>query len=412
MYQKRWAGTVSAPGQNVTLHFGFEKPFFGKLKCDVSIPQQHIFELPASECLIRGDSLYLEFSDGMTAKYKARMGNGQIPGKWIQGDHTFPLTLNKSERTLFQLYAEYALHIAEQNALNRKDVDWVKLNKMALRMTEDVTSADQLIPVLQLILQNLRDKHGFVFFNSKSMGYETDDFKNISPALRQAAYGNDKDIVSVRISDSVAYLRIPKFVDSQPGMDKKYNEEIQRQVCVLMDKNVSSWIVDLRLNYGGNMFAMLGGLNKLFGDGKIGSFTDKDGKESGGWIMKGGDFYEQQEQKTSSGIKCNARLKPGKIAILTGPVTASSGEAVAVALRGLNNSKIFGEPTKGFTSSLSGLNVGKGIVLFISTGYYSDGKGRVYNHGVTPDIPIKDGDNFNDILKDKKVTAAIKWITE
>jgi carboxyl-terminal processing protease len=412
LYQKIWTGTVSAPGQNVTLNFGFEKPFIGKLKCNVSIPQQQVFELAASECLIINDSLYLEFSGMMTAKYKAKMDNGQIFGKWIQGNYTFPLTLKKSERTIFQLYAENALNIAEKNALNSQDVNWVKLNKMALRMTEDVTSVDQLVPTLQLVLRNLRDKHGFVFFSGKSFGYEIDDFKNVSPALGQAAYGNDKDIVSVQLSDSVAYLRIPKSPDFQSGMNKKYNEEIQKHVCDLIDKNINNWIVDLRLNYGGSMFAMLGGLNKLLGDRKIGSFIDRDGKESGSWIMKGGNFYDQKEQKTSSGMKCNFHLKPGKIAILTGPITASSGEAVAVALRGLNNSKIFGEPTKGFTTSLSGFNVGKDIIFFISTGYYSDGKGHVYKHGVSPDIQIKDGDNFKEILKDQKVMAAIKWITK
>jgi carboxyl-terminal processing protease len=410
LYQELWAGIVSAPGQNVTLNFDFEKSFLGKLECNVSIPQQQLFELPASKCVLINDSLYLEFSDGMSANYKAKIFNGQIAGKWIQANYTFPLTLKKSDKTLSQLYAENALNIAERNALHSKEVDWFKVNKMAMKLTEGATSADQLIPALQLILRNLKDKHGFALFEDKSIGYETDSFKNVSPALRQAAYGNDKEIISAQVNDSIAYLRIPKSPEFQSGMDERYNEQIQQHICGLIDKNVNNWILDLRLNEGGSMFAMLGGLNKLFGDRKIGSFIDKDGNESGSWIMKGGNFYNQQEQKTFTGMKCNARIKPGKIAILTGPITASSGEAVAVALRGLNNSKIFGEKTKGFTTSLSGFSIGKGILFFISTAYYSDGKGHVYYHGVSPDIQIRDGDNFKEILKDQKVLAAIQWI--
>lgn len=412
LYQNLWTGTVNALDQNVTLNFVFEKPFLGELNCTVSIPQQQVFELQASKCQIIGDSLYLQFSDRMTAKYKAKIVDGKILGKWIQGNYAFPLTLKKSERTLFQLYAENALNIARKNAINSRDINWEKLNKKTLQMTKDVTSTDQLIPTLQLILRNLRDKHGFVFVNGKGIGYETDDFRNVSPALRQAAYGNDRDIVSVQISDSIAYLRIPRSPDFQSGMDKKYNEEIQKIVCDLIYKNTSNWIIDLRLNYGGSMFAMLGGLNKLLDDRKIGSFVDKDGKESASWIMKGGSFYLQKEQMTSSIMKCNAHIKPGKIAVLTGPITASSGEAVAIALKGLSNSKIFGEPTKGFTTSLTGFNVGKGILFFISTGYYSDARGHVYYHGISPDIQIKDGDNFEEIQKDEKVMAAIKWITK
>ncbi|WP_159473543.1 hypothetical protein [Dyadobacter sp. 3J3] len=104
----------------------------------------------------------------MAPKYKAKIGNGQILGKWIQGNYIFPLFLKKSERTLLQLYAENAVDTAEKNALNSKDVDFVKLKKMALLMSDAVTSVDQLIPTLQLVLRNLRDKHGFVFSTAKA----------------------------------------------------------------------------------------------------------------------------------------------------------------------------------------------------------------------------------------------------
>ena len=408
LYQKIWVGTINAPGQSISLNFGFDKSFFGTIECKISIPQQQVFELQASECRIIGDSLYLKFSDKMLANYKAKLVSGHISGKWTQGNYSFPLTLQNSGRTLFQLYTENALNIAKENALNAREVDWITLRKTALAMTEK--STDQLIAALQLILRNLKDKHGFILFNNKSINYETDNFENISPALSQAAHGNDKDIVSVLLSDSIAYLRIPKSPDFQSNTDETYNQQIQKHVCNLITKNASNWIIDLRLNYGGNMFAMLAGLNKLLGDGKVGAFVNEDGKESGTWIMKGGNFYNQQEQKTSSGTRCATRIKPGKIAILTGPITASSGEAVAIALRSLDDSQIFGEPSKGSTTALSGFNIGKDLTFFISTGYYSDGKGHIYKNGVPPDVLIKNGDNFDEIQQDEKVKAAVQWI--
>ncbi|WP_169739243.1 S41 family peptidase [Dyadobacter crusticola] len=408
--QNMWKGTLNAPGQNIALYFRFEKPFIGKLKCKVSIPQQQVFELPASECLIVGDSLYLEFSEGMKATYKARLGTSQVSGKWIQGNYTFPLTLERYAGSLFALYADQALVIAEKNALNTRNVDWAKLRHSVSKAAENAASVDQLVPALELILKDLKDKHGFIYYNNNSIGYETDTYKNVSPALRKAAYGNDKDIVSVQLHDSIAYLRIPASPDFQSGKEDAYNQQIQQHVCDLINKDVKHWIIDLRLNYGGSMFAMFGGLNKLLGDGKIGSFVNSNGEVSGNWIMKTGDFYVQQERRTSSGVRCKSRLNPGKIAVLTGPITASSGEAVAVAFKSLNNSKTIGEPTKGFTTALSGFAIGKDLTFFISTGYYSDAKGQVYRNGVKPDIEVQNGDDFKELLKDKKVTTAIEWM--
>ncbi|WP_439555022.1 S41 family peptidase [Dyadobacter sp.] len=380
------------------------------MKCHLSIPQQQMFELPASECKIVGDSLFLEFSKGMQAKFRGKIGAAQIAGTWIQANLTFPLAMQKSDRTLYQLYAANALDIAEKNALNSKNVDWAKLRDSVSISAGKATSVDELLPALQTILRSLQDKHGFVYFDKKSTGYENNDPDRVSPALRKAAYGNDKEIVSVAINDSIAYLRIPTSPDFQSGEDEAYNQQIQKQVCDLLDKNTRHWIIDLRLNYGGSMFAMLGGLNKLIGDGTIGSFVNREGKEPHNWIMKGGDFYDQQEQRTSSGMRCKSQTKPGKIAVLTGPITASSGEAVAVAFRSLDNSRIFGEPTKGFTTGLSGFAVGKDLVFFIATTYYADAKGRVYKQGVVPDTQINGGDHFTEILKDEKVKAALGWI--
>ena len=169
LYQKIWVGTISAPGQFVSLNFGFEKSFFGKTECKISIPQQQVFDLQASECLIIADSLYLEFSDKMLANYKAKLVNGQISGKWTQGNYSFPLNLQNSGRTPFQLYTENALNIAKENALNAREVDWITLKKTALALTEKNSGTDQLIAALQLILRNLKDRHGFILFNNKSI---------------------------------------------------------------------------------------------------------------------------------------------------------------------------------------------------------------------------------------------------
>lgn len=410
LYQNLWTGTITAPDQKITLYFGFKESLIGASKCYITIPQQDVYELTAPACTISNDSLFIEFSDKMVASFKAELRDNQILGKWTQNNYTFPLTLVKSNRSLIQLQVEQALNIAKENSVYSDEVDWVKLNTKVMARTRNITTQEQIIPILHLIHQNLKDEHGFILYNNKSTKYEQDDYKEVTSALKQAAFGYDKDIVSTKISDSIGYLRIPKSPHLGSDSEKKYNQQIQKQVRDLINKNTKHWIIDLRLNYGGNMFTMLDGLYDLLGDKKVGSFVTKDRKEAGAWIVKRPNFSNQKQQLIKVSSQPNASIKPGKIAILIGPITASSGEALAVALKSLNHSKSFGEPTKGFCTSLSGFNLGNDLIFFISTSFYSDVKGHVYTNGLTPDLQIDGGDNFKQILLDKKVLAAVNWI--
>jgi hypothetical protein len=50
-----------------------------------------------------------------------------------------------------------------------------------------------------------------------------------------------------------------------------------------------------------------------------------------------------------------------------------------------------------------GMNLAVGVLL--------NGKGKRLYDPIEPDMPVSGGDNFNDLLQDQKVMAAIKWIT-
>lgn len=410
LYEQLWEGNFTVPDQKIRVILAFSKPTFGNPECRITIPEQGLVDVEASQCRISNDSLHLKFSGHLTANYDAKLTKSEISGKWSQGGHLFNLDLERTEETKFQAYVETALDFAKRNSLNSDSVDWAKLSGKAMEMSKNASEVGQLMPAFQLILRELSDKHGAVIFNDKRIAFETENFESASTAFKKAAYGNNVEVVSAQVSESIGYLRIPKSPDFKLEEDEKFNREIQKHICDLIAKRTTHWIIDLRLNEGGSMFPMLGGLNQLFKNGKIGSFVNSDRQETNPWLIKDGNIFLGQDQRTTSGFRCRRRLKTGKIAVLIGPATASSGEAVVVALRGLANSRIFGEPTRGFTTAVVGINIGDDVFFTVSTSYYADVEGRVYNQPISPDFRVEQGDNFKDIVKGRKVLAAIKWI--
>ncbi|MDZ4807461.1 MAG: hypothetical protein SGI96_04255 [Bacteroidota bacterium] len=54
--------------------------------------------------------------------------------------------------------------------------------------------------------------------------------------------------------------------------------------------------------------------------------------------------------------------------------------------------------------------IGNDAILNLSKGYYADRRRKEYREGIPADIVIKADENFNDLLNDKKVQAAIQWL--
>jgi carboxyl-terminal processing protease len=50
------------------------------------------------------------------------------------------------------------------------------------------------------------------------------------------------------------------------------------------------------------------------------------------------------------------------------------------------------------------------LYFYLASGYEEDRNGKIYFQQIDPDIEILGGDNFENLLNDKKIEAAIKWI--
>ncbi|HWD86900.1 MAG TPA: S41 family peptidase [Mucilaginibacter sp.] len=190
----------------------------------------------------------------------------------------------------------------------------------------------------------------------------------------------------------------------------KYAQAIKDSICSIYSKKIKGWIIDLRLNPGGNMWPMLGGIGLIIGDGKVGSFVNSKGEMEHIWSIKGGDAYNDTNRFTFSICRCASKHKNLKVAVLIGPLTQSSGEAIAIALEGRPDTKFFGENTGGYTTANLTHELMYNFSLLVASFIEADRHKNLYRHMVKPDILLEGGDNFIELNKDTKVITALNWL--
>jgi carboxyl-terminal processing protease len=91
--------------------------------------------------------------------------------------------------------------------------------------------------------------------------------------------------------------------------------------------------------------------------------------------------------------------------VLIGPRTASSGEAVAVALRGRPRSRSFGSPSYGQTIANTVIGLADGAAIALAVLIEVDRTGREYPSGIEPDEFVL-GESFSKLADDAVVRAA------
>ena len=90
--------------------------------------------------------------------------------------------------------------------------------------------------------------------------------------------------------------------------------------------------------------------------------------------------------------------------------TVSSGEIVAISLKGRPATRFFGEPTYGATTANQSYAISPDSYLTIASAVETDRNKVLYRPNVLPDEVVAGGDNFVDLAQDAKVTAALRWL--
>lgn len=302
------------------------------------------------------------------------------------------------------------------NSIHRTMANWNQIDKSFHEQIKTARSLNDTMNCFVTVLRSLNDVHSQIFLNNQYYGHypSFDDSVLVwLKPLNDKATSMANKIHSEILINEIAYIRIPSFQVYNPKQINAYSQLLADSISKLSKRCKKGFIIDLRLNGGGNLYPMLTGLNQLLGNKTVGYETDVNDNIIRTWEIKNGNFSIGGYQTTDIKVKSNSNPINVPTVVILGPVTKSAGSMVAIAFKGRPNTYFIGEPTAdGYTTSNGYFQFSSNLTLNFATNYVADRNKNVYKTTVNPDLTINQRDNFNDLLNDEKIKAAIKWLTE
>jgi C-terminal processing protease CtpA/Prc len=309
-----------------------------------------------------------------------------------------------------KLFLDKSLTLLETYSLERGAVNWPQLRQTVYQKAQGAQSVRELL-IYPYVFEQLKDDHGWLTYKGKTYKWRNTARSPYTNTAVQEALAKKPSVLVKMLPGHVGYIQLPGInAGGSLQAMRDAAKVVQDSLCRIHPDKAKSWIIDLRLNDGGAMAPMLAGIAPIIGDGYLGGFVDKDGQPDQQWYLKQGNFYMDTMRVTTLQNRCPVRRTDKPVAVLLSGRTASSGEIVAISLKGRPNTRFFGEPTYGATTANESYKISGSSYLTIAGMQETDRNKVVYRPNVAPDVLITGGDNFTDFSKDAKIAAALKWL--
>lgn len=300
------------------------------------------------------------------------------------------------------------------NSIHRAAADWNQVDKTFNEQIKAAKSLTDTMNCFVTVLRSLKDVHSQIFYNAQYFGHYPTFEDSVLVWLRplnDRAISLTNKIHTEIIAKEFGYIRVPGFQVYDTKQINQFAQALDDSIGKLSRKCKKGFIIDLRLNGGGNLYPMLSGLSRLLGNQTIGFETDVNDSITRTWEIKNGNFFIGGYQTTDIKVEQEPQLTNAPVVVITGPVTKSSGSMVAIAFKGRPNTLFVGEPTAdGYTTSNGYFQFASNLTLNFATHYVADRNKIVYKRSVHPDKTINRGNNFDNLVNDEKIKAAIKWL--
>ena len=218
--------------------------------------------------------------------------------------------------------------------------------------------------------------------------------------------------VGSAVAGTFGLLDVPGIV-GDIAAQTQYAQDLQDAIAAINTPPRCGWVVDLRRNRGGYIFAMLGGLGPLLGDGVVGGQIDAQGTIAR-WSYGAGAIRNEATPMITVTKPYSPEPPLGQVpvAVLQSGLTASAGEATVLAFRGRSNSRSFGETTYGLTTYNVRNTLPDGAFLDIMTAVDADRTGTAYENPIAPDVPIASDWAKLGTQADPILNGALAWLAE
>lgn len=275
-------------------------------------------------------------------------------------------------------YGKDALATIGKNGIYSGSDEWKSTYEECLKMIENAESYEDTYPAVKKALSVGGGKHSMLMTKSESQD-TTESYDEVLP--------------TVSLDGDIAIIKLPDFLGTAEA-GRKYAKVAEDFIHENRDK-IKGVVLDLRGNTGGDMGPMATAVSSLLPDGELMYYhyrsydvpvTLKDGVISNAGTG-GKSLYPDEKLKVP-------------VAILTDDMTASSGEALTLCFRGLENVKTFGAPTAGYTSVNMLYSLYDGAQMYLTVAFDKARTGEIFKE--TPIEP--------DVATDSPLEAALEWL--
>lgn len=275
-------------------------------------------------------------------------------------------------------YGKDALATIGKNGIYSGSDEWKSTYEECLKTIENAESYEDTYPAIKKALSVGGGKHSILMTKSESQD-TTESYDEVLP--------------TVSLNGDIAVIKLPDFLGTAEA-GRKYAKVAEDFIHENRDK-INGVVLDLRGNTGGDMGPMATAVSSLLPDGELMYYhyrsydvpvTLKDGVISNAGTG-GKSLYPDEKLKVP-------------VAILTDGMTASSGEALTLCFRGLENVKTFGAPTAGYTSVNMLYSLYDGAQMYLTVAFDKARTGEVFEETrIEPDV-----------VTDSPLEAALEWL--
>ena len=277
-----------------------------------------------------------------------------------------------------ETYGKNALSTIDKNGIFAGNDEWKSTYNECLKMIENAKSYDNTYDAIRKALSVGGGKHSMLMTKSESQD-TTESYDEVLP--------------TVSLDGDIAIIKLPDFLGTAEA-GQKYAKVAEDFIHENRDK-IKGVVLDLRGNTGGDMGPMATAVSSLLPDGELVYYhyrsydvpvTLKNGVVSNAGTG-GKSLYPEEKLNVP-------------VAILTDDMTASSGEALTLCFRGLENTRTFGAPTAGYTSVNMLYNMYDGAQMYLTVAFDKARTGEIFKEtSIEPDVAT-----------DSPLEAALEWL--
>lgn len=363
------------------------------------------------------DSLVVEWPTGKKDYLRTVRSDQHVK---IREGGSFQLELSSlTTRDSICIFMDSAFALIRTRGLHADKVDWdTDAEKYYQKALAQPTFRASLT-VFEDLFNQMEDAHSAVWIDSTAFkgGLHLREKRTYNEDLEKAFSGGEAKLMATLIQN-YGYIRIPYI---NPGsqelsVENEWSQRIQDMICAIYSPEIKGWILDLRLDGGGDMYPMITGIQQLLGEGNFGFIQHKNGSSTS-WFIRDRGTWEDTTMIAKLEKPCLPDLTQQKVVVLIGQNTASSGEITALAFKGRPNTHFIGEKSGGLMTAnyLYEMPFGEGIlpmgILLVLAEANECDRNHQPHTFIYPDQESHGKMDFKNLDQDEQIKEAIEWLS-